>query len=69
MFNPWVGKFLWRREWQSTPVFSPGEFHGQRSLVGYSPWACKEPDTIERLTRSPAQPTCKGYSQEQASGS
>ena len=32
---------LWRREWQSTPVFLPGEFHGQRSLVGYSPWGCR----------------------------
>ena len=28
----------WRREWQHTPVFFPGEFHGERSLVGYSPW-------------------------------
>ena len=35
-FNPWVGKFLWLREWQSTPVFLPGEFHGQRSLAAYS---------------------------------
>ena len=34
----------WRREWQSTPVFLPGEFHGQRSLVGYSPWGHKESD-------------------------
>jgi len=41
----WVGKFLWRREWQSTPVFLPGEFHGQRSLVGYSLWGQKELDT------------------------
>ena len=31
--NPWVGKIPWRRAWQPTPVFSPGEFHGQRSLV------------------------------------
>ena len=31
-------KVLWRREWQSTPVFLPGEFYGQRSLAGYSPW-------------------------------
>ena len=37
-FDPWVGKIPWRREWQPTPVFWPGEFHGQRSLVGYSPW-------------------------------
>ena len=33
-FDPWVGKIPWRREWQPTPVFLPGEFHGQRSLVG-----------------------------------
>ena len=32
-FDPWVGKILWRRKWQPTPVFLPGEFHGQRSLV------------------------------------
>ena len=32
-----------------TPVFLLGEFHGQRSLVSYSPWGCKEPDTSERL--------------------
>ena len=31
----------WRRKWQPTPVFSPGEFHGQRSLAGHSPWGCK----------------------------
>ena len=34
----------------TTPVFLPGEFHGQRSLVRYSPWCCKELDTTERLT-------------------
>ena len=37
------------KEWQPTPVFLPGRSHGQRSLVGYSPWALKEPDTIEQL--------------------
>ena len=37
----WVWKIPWRREWQPTPVFLPGEFHGQRSLAGYSPWAPK----------------------------
>ena len=46
-FNPCVGKILWSREWQPTPIFLPGESHGQRSLVGYSPWACKELDTTE----------------------
>ena len=40
----------WRRKWQPTPVFLHGEFHGQRSLAGYSPWDCKESDTTERLT-------------------
>ena len=34
-FNPWVGKIPWRRAWQPTPVFLPGESHGQRSLAGY----------------------------------
>ena len=42
-----VGKIFWRREWQPTPVFLPEELHGQRSLVGYSPWGCKESDTTE----------------------
>ena len=37
----------WRKKWQPTPVFLPGEFHGQRSLVGSSPWGCKELDMIE----------------------
>ena len=36
-FHPWMGKILYRRAWQSTPVFLPGESHEQRSLVGYSP--------------------------------
>ena len=34
---PGSGRFPWRRKWQPTPVFLPGEFHGQRNLVGYSP--------------------------------
>ena len=34
-FDPWVRKIFWRRAWQPTPVFLLGEFHGQRSLVGY----------------------------------
>ena len=40
-FDPWVGKIPWRRAWQPTPIFLPGEFHGQRSLAGYSPWVAK----------------------------
>ena len=35
-FDPWVSKIFWGREWLSTPVFLPGEFHGQRSLADYS---------------------------------
>ena len=46
-FHPWVRKIPWRREWLPTPVFLPGEVPGQRSLVGYSPWASKEWDTTE----------------------
>ena len=40
-FDPWVGKIPWRRKWQLTPAFLPGKFHGQRCLVGYSPWSHK----------------------------
>ena len=40
-FDPLVRKILWRRKWQSTPVSLPGKSHGQRSLVGCSPWACR----------------------------
>ena len=40
-FNPWVGKILWRRKLQPTPVFLPGKPHGQRNLVGYSQWGHK----------------------------
>ena len=43
-FDQWVGKILWRREWLPTSVFLPREFHGQRSLEGYSPWG-RESDT------------------------
>ena len=46
-FDPWVGKIPWRRAWQPTPGFLPGESHGQRSLAGYSPQGCKELDTTE----------------------
>ena len=42
----------WRKAWQSTPVSLHGEFQGQRSLVGYSPWGCKESDTAEQVTFS-----------------
>ena len=40
-FDPWVGKIPWRKKWPPTQLFLPGEFHGQRSLTGPSPWDCK----------------------------
>ena len=39
-----LGRPPWRREWPSTPLITPGEFHGQRNLAGYSPWGHKEPE-------------------------
>ena len=39
--DPWLRKIPWGREWQPTPIFLPGKSHGQRSLVGYSPWGCR----------------------------
>ena len=47
---PGSGRYPWRREWQPTPVFLPREVHGQRSLVGYNLWGCKESDMTEHLT-------------------
>ena len=46
-FNPWVGKILYRRKWQPTPVFLLKEFHRQKSLEGCSPWGHKELDTTD----------------------
>ena len=46
-FDSWVGKIPWRKKWQSTPVFFPGKSHEQRSLMGYSPWGCKDLDMTE----------------------
>ena len=58
----WISQFLfqsqrkgvyqggaWRRQWQATPVFLPGKSHGQRSLVGFNPWGCKESYATEEL--------------------
>ena len=44
-FNPWVRKIPWRRKWKPTPIFLPGKSHGQRNLVGYSPWGHKNSRT------------------------
>ena len=51
-FDLWVKKFSWRRKWRLTPVFLPAEYHGEKSLAGYSPWSRKESDMTEGLTLS-----------------
>ena len=48
-FNPRAGKIPWRRVWQPTAVFLPGESHGQRSLVGYSPRVSKSRTLLKWL--------------------
>ena len=51
ILKTWVQSLGWedplKKAWLPTPVFLPGELHGQRSLVGYSPWGHKESDTTE----------------------
>ena len=56
----WIRKIPWRRKWHPTPVFLPGESHGQRSLAGCSLWGRKESDTTERL--STLTPVARGVS-------
>ena len=51
-FDPWVRKIPWRRKWLSSSVFLPGEFQGQRSLVGYRSWGHKDLDMTEQLSLS-----------------
>ena len=48
-FDPWVRRISCRRKWQPTPVFFPGQSHGQRSLAGYNPWGHKESDRTEHI--------------------
>ena len=50
-FNPWAGKFPWSMKWQPISVFLPGKFHGEKSLMGYSPWGCKESDMTVHSTQ------------------
>ena len=54
-FDPWVRKIPQRRKWLPTPVFLPGIFHGQRSLVGYIPGGHKESITTEHSTHTYTQ--------------
>ena len=49
-FYPQIRKIPWRKKWQSMLVFLPGKSHGQRRLVGYSPWGHKELNMTERLS-------------------
>ena len=49
-FDPWVGQIPWRSKWQPTPVSLSGKSHGQRIMVGCSPWGHKESDTTQQLT-------------------
>ena len=49
-FNTWVRKIPWRRKWPPAPVFLPGESHGQRRLMGYSPWGRKQSDMTQHST-------------------
>ena len=49
----WVGTIPWRRKWQPTRVFLPGESHEQRSLASYSSWGHKESDTTEQISTAP----------------
>ena len=51
-------KMPWRRKRQPTSIFLPGKPHGQRSLVGYSPWGHKESDTTERLSTQMSKEVC-----------
>ena len=51
-FDSWVRKIPWRRKWQPTPVFLPVKSHGQRNLVGSSPWGHKESDITYQLNKS-----------------
>ena len=59
VWETWVRSLGWDdplgKEWQPIPVFLPGEFQGQRSLEGYSPWGHKELDRTEQLTLSLSQ--------------
>ena len=51
-FDFCIGKIPWSSKWQPTPIFLPGEFHEQRSLVGYSPQSYKESDMTQRLNNN-----------------
>ena len=59
------GKIPWRRAWQPTLVFLPGESQEQRSLAGYSPWGRKESNMTEQLSKTQQEATCSNSSTKQ----
>ena len=65
MWETWVHSLGWEdpleKKMAPTPVFLPGESHGRRSLVGYSPWGCKESDMTERLHFHPVWASASPY--------
>ena len=56
MIDPWVGKIPWRRAWKPTPIFLPGESHGQRSLLGYSHGVAKSQTCLSTSTTTLNRP-------------
>ena len=73
-FDPWVGMIPWNRKWLSAPVLLSGKFFRQGILAGYSPWGCKESDTILTLpsahtrdTREPLLLPCEDTVRRQPS--
>ena len=62
--NPWVRNILWWKKWQPTSVFLPGKSRGQRSLVGYSLWGCKELDVTEQQLQKTICPSPSAYRRE-----
>ena len=78
--DPWVRKIPWRRKWQPSPVFLPGEPHRQRNLAGYSPWGSKELDMTEHTCNecsalvlasesTPPRPLCHAHTPRPPSAS
>ena len=62
-FDPWVRKIPWKKEWQPSLVFLPGESYGERNLMGYSPWSHKESDTTEQVNNNKCVYTLRIYLQ------
>ena len=60
-FDSWVGKIPWRRKWQPTQLFLPGESHGQRSLVGHSPWGHRHDWSCLAWTQMPRSGIAGSY--------